>query len=80
MISIGIVCLNNLNYAHILMSSYLLYLLDNTLIDDITIKIFLLHYYIKQIDSTVPWFFIIINHNSMTSNMVRTSVTHLAVS
>lgn len=79
MISIGIVCLDELNYAHIW--QVLTHdLLDNTLIDDITINNFLLHYYIKQIDSTMPWFCTIINHNLMTSNMVRTSVRHLTAS
>ena len=79
MISIGIVCLYELNYAHIW--QVLTHdLLDNTLIDDITINNFLLHYYIKQIDSTMPWFYKIINHKLMTSNMVRTSVRHLAAS
>lgn len=79
MISIGIVCLDELNYVHIW--QVLTHdLLDNTLIDDITINNFLLHYYIKQIDSTMPWFYTIINHNLMTSYMVRTSVRHLAAS
>ena len=52
-------------------------LLEDRCIDDVIIKIFLILYYIKQIDSKLPCICSVIDHRGR-QNVVRTSVTHLA--
>ena len=43
-----------------------------------SLKLFLILYYIKQIDSKLPCVCSVIDHRG-SQNVVRTSVTHLAV-